>query len=353
MVYRILFAGRILPRSSLPQAIFVFLTNPISRIYHSLLLNIDRKLGLASLEGKLRTWPIPESYLHPSLSWHHRPYQLPFKRLFQLARYKLLPKLILTCDAKPLCVACQFGMAHQHPWCCKNKVSGSIRCSNKILPGDGTSVDQIVLVQPGLIPQMAGFFASDWIWGTTIFCNHFSNFVYVHLMWNFTLEETLQAKRAYEKVLAQAGRRAKHYHADNGRSSDRSLHQDVDDKGQSISFCGVGAHHQNGIIENRNKQLTLGARTLLMHGIRHWPQMVDTMFWPFAIKAMADRLNSLHMDDNGNTPESIMFEVNLDSIPVRISIPFSAQYMSLITACNLQVDLAHQNGNPNLGLGYT
>jgi hypothetical protein len=45
--------------------------------------------------------------------------------------------------------------------------------------------------------------------------------------------------------------------------------------------------------------------------------MVDTMFWPFAIKAMADRLNSLHMDDNGNTPELIMFGVNLDSIPVK------------------------------------
>jgi hypothetical protein len=136
-------------------------------------------------------------------------------------------------------------------------------------------------------------------------------------MQNFTLEETLPAKQAYEKVLAQAGHRAKHYHANNGCFLDRGFHQDVDDKGQSISFCRVGAHHQNGIIENRNKQLTLGARMLLMHGMRHWPQMVYTMFWPVAIKAMAERLNSLHMDDNGNTPELIMFGVNLDSIPVK------------------------------------
>ncbi len=41
------------------------------------------------------------------------------------------------------------------------------------------------------------------------------------------------------------------------------------------------------------------------------------MFWPFIIKAMAERLNSLHMDDKGNTPESIMFGVNLDLIPVK------------------------------------
>jgi hypothetical protein len=158
---------------------------------------------------------------------------------------------------------------------------------------------------------MAGFPTSDRIWGKTNFCDHVSNFVYVHLMQNFTLEETLLAKKAYEKVLAQAGRSAKHYHADNGRFFDKGFHQDITDKGQSITFCGVGAHHQNGIIENRNKQLTLGAGTLLLHGMRHWPQMIDTMFWPFVIKAMAERLNSLHVDQDGNTPESMMYGVDL------------------------------------------
>jgi hypothetical protein len=37
-------------------------------------------------------------------------------------------------------------------------------------------------------------------------------------------EETLLAKRAYKKVLAQAGQMAKHYHADNGRFSDKGFH---------------------------------------------------------------------------------------------------------------------------------
>ena len=78
-------------------------------------------------------------------------------------------------------------------------------------------------------------------------------------MHNSTLKETLLAKRAYEKVLRQAGCTARHYHADNGRFSDKGLHKDIDDKGQEITFCGVGAHHQNSIIENRNQQLTLGA----------------------------------------------------------------------------------------------
>ena len=160
----------------------------------------------------------------------------------------------------------------------KNKVSGSIQRASKTQPGDVTSVDQIVLAQPGLLPQMAGFLTSNRIWGTTNLGDHMSDFVYVHLMHNFTLKETLLAKRAYEKVLKQAGCTARHYHADNGWFSDKGLHKDIDDKGQEITFCGVGAHHQNGIIENRNKQLTLGACTLLLHGMRHWPRMVDSLF---------------------------------------------------------------------------
>jgi starvation-inducible outer membrane lipoprotein len=93
-------------------------------------------------------------------------------------------------------------------------------------------------------------------------------------------------KRAYEKLLAQANRRVKHYHADNGRFADNGFLEAVNTKNQKITFCGVGAHHQNGIIENKNIILK-GARTLLLHGMGMWPQMINSMFWPFAFKAMA------------------------------------------------------------------
>jgi hypothetical protein len=86
---------------------------------------------------------------------------------------------------------------------------------------------------------------------------------------------------------------------------------------QTIKFCGVGAHHQNGIVENRNKQPTQPARVLLLHGMRMWPQMVDQMFWPFAIKAAAERMNSLHIDTYGYTPESKFYCVNIINLPVK------------------------------------
>ena len=88
------------------------------------------------------------------------------------------------------------------------------------------------------------------------------------------------------------------------------------DHNQTISFCGVGAHHQNGIVEGKNKILTQGARTLLLHGMRMWPLMITTMFWPFAIKAMAERMNKLHILSDGSTPESKLYGLDKNTIPV-------------------------------------
>jgi hypothetical protein len=86
---------------------------------------------------------------------------------------------------------------------------------------------------------------------------------------------------------------------------------------KQLSFCGVGVHHQNGIFENRNKQLAQGARVLLLHGRRMWPQIIDQMFWPFAIKATAKKFNSLHIDAEDNTPESKFYGINIENIPVK------------------------------------
>ena len=136
-------------------------------------------------------------------------------------------------------------------------------------------------------------------------------------MRDLSLRETLQAKVAFEKINARAGRTVKHYQADNGRFADNAFLDACNDNNQTITYCGVGAHHQNGIIENKNKQLTQIARTLLLHGMRMWPQMIDSMFWPFAIKAAAERMNSLNVNLDGTTPESIFYGVPIENIPVK------------------------------------
>ena len=126
---------------------------------------------------------------------------------------------------------------------------------------------------------MSGFLTSRCIWGCTTFCDHVSDFVYVHLMRYFTIEEMLLAVKAFEKILAQADRLVTHYHSDNGIFSNNAFLESINKKDQKITFCAVGAHHQNGIIENKNKMLTISGQTLLLHAIRHWPEMIDSMFW--------------------------------------------------------------------------
>ena len=72
---------------------------------------------------------------------------------------------------------------------------------------------------------------------------------------------------------------------------------------QNLTFCGVGAHRQNGVSEQIIKDFTLSSRNLVFHAQRHWPEYITTMFWPFALVEAADRMNNLHVDMHGQTPE--------------------------------------------------
>ena len=118
-------------------------------------------------------------------------------------------------------------------------------------------MDQIVSAYLGLIPHMSGLLTSRHIWGCTTFCDHISILVYDHLMRDFTVEETLLAAKDFEKKPAQAHRLVTHYHSDNGIYANNAFLESINKKDQKIIFCAFGAHHQNGIIENKNKMLTL------------------------------------------------------------------------------------------------
>jgi len=68
--------------------------------------------------------------------------------------------------------------------------------------------------------------------------------------------------------------------------------KEIEDQGQSISFIGVGAHHQNGIAEKRIGDLQRRATTLLLQAQRRWPDAINTHLWPYALKATNDSRNN-------------------------------------------------------------
>ena len=67
--------------------------------------------------------------------------------------------------------------------------------------------------------------------------------------------ETLITKSEMEKIMAQSGQTNKHYHDDKSIFADNGFVDAINEKNQKLTFCGVGTHHQNGIIENKNKML--------------------------------------------------------------------------------------------------
>jgi hypothetical protein len=129
-------------------------------------------------------------------------------------------------------------------------------------------------------------------------------------MRDLTLDETLLAKTAFERHANEGGVSIASYRADNGRFADAGFQKAIKEANQSITFCAVGAHHQNGIVERRIKELTLISRTLLLHAKRHWPDYITTMMWPFALKEAAYRLNRLSLRTDGRSCEATFFNID-------------------------------------------
>ena len=129
------------------------------------------------------------------MSWHHRLYQTTLRIIFHLASVGFLPKRLTEFQNKPpIFVACQFGAAHLRPWRTKGKKSESSCRPEQTNPGDGVLVDQIISSQPGLLPQMSGFLTRHRFWGCTTFVDHISDYVYVHLIRDLSLYETMLDK---------------------------------------------------------------------------------------------------------------------------------------------------------------
>ena len=137
--------------------------------------------------------------------------------MFLLVKFGILSKKLLALqDSQPLCDSCLFGKSHIKGWRTKGDVQHNIRQDDDNNPGDGTSTDQIVSAQSGLVHQTSGRLTRSRIWGNHIMVYHFSNFIYVHVMSSISVEDTLADKKSYEQRAASYVVNVNIYHADNG-----------------------------------------------------------------------------------------------------------------------------------------
>jgi hypothetical protein len=249
-----------------------------------------------------------QEYMH----WHYRLNHPTHIVMIKMAKQNMLPRRITKIlgdmgkqhSKPPMCNDCCGTKATRRPWKGKSAKYNQRHIKKATYPGEVISVDQLESSIPGFIGQMTGKLTRQHIVASTVFGDHASDFSYVYQQTSMTSEETLKSKLAFEKFALSHGVHTKHYHADNGRFKDNLFTKSIENKGQTTSFCGVGAHHQNGIAEKRIGDLQRRATALLLHAQRRWPDAINTHLWTYAIRAANDSRNYTPTNDNDASPMS-------------------------------------------------
>ena len=85
--------------------------------------------------------------------------------------------------------------------------------------------------------------------GATGFLDYYFGYSYSALQISLDDDQTLVAKLSFESHSKTCGVNVKSYRVDNGRFAEKSFLDAVKEARQTIDFCAVGGHHQNGAIE--------------------------------------------------------------------------------------------------------
>ena len=110
-------------------------------------------------------------------------------------------------------------------------------------------MDQLISVQPGIVPQSKDSHTRARIWAAAVFVDYVSGFVNVGLTTDQSGDASLQSKHDSKHICSTRGVKVKAYHADNGRFAEHSFLSDCKRCVQRLTFCGTGAHHQNGFLK--------------------------------------------------------------------------------------------------------
>lgn len=235
------------------------------------------------------------------MHWHHKLGHRNMQDIQRLASLGFLPKHIANVPI-PICQACQFGKAHAQPTGKKPIVDPN----TKLQPGDLVHVDQAISSVPGRCLLHSGKPTNQTWKVVTIFKDHASKKVFAEFQRSTDAKETIQSKRRLESEAHQHGIKIKKYRADNGIFKSNAFIEDIEKLGQTIDYCGVGAHHQNGIAERTIRTIVESARTLLLHAHYKWNDTITFDLWTFALRQAVTIYNATPRKDlQWRTPNQV------------------------------------------------
>ena len=192
------------------------------------------------------------------MAWNYRSGQILINKMFDLYERGYSPRCFLDLnDSSIICSSCDFGKCKRKPWHTKGS-PGSLRSDADNFPEAKVSIIQIISAQPGLVLHMDDRHTKDRMIGACVFLDNYTRYSYTHLQTSIDGDQTLETKQGFEQHSASFGVKIKSYHADNGIFVERSFRDEIKISEQQITFCRVGAHHQNSIVEKPIEILTLG-----------------------------------------------------------------------------------------------
>ena len=142
--------------------------------------------------------------------------------------------------------------------------SGS--CKNGYLsPGSGVSVDHFESILKGRTYTSLGKISSDEYIGDCNFVDLESGYSHVEHQLGIQVQKQFVSSKIWKKIAFDHYAIVEDYLANNGVCKAKSFISHLRDQNQLVKFCGVTAHHQNGVAE-----------CLLLHPSVHWENGIDT-----------------------------------------------------------------------------
>ena len=254
------------------------------------------------------------------MQWHFRLGHLNFRAVQAILKSGALghtpgAKAASRC-AHPKCASCQYGKGHRRPT--KSTTTKPVDCKvgalkkEDLFPGQRISMDHFKCSTKGRLYTSRGKTSDDSMYTCgCIFVDHASGHVHVEHQVGLTSNETLQAKLSFERAMMDHGTVIDTYQSDNGVFKAQDFIREIEARGQSIGFAGVGAHHHNGVAERAIGTVMSMARTMMLHAAIRWPEVSDATLWPMAVDYAVHIHNHTPKWQTGMTPLDLLTKTTL------------------------------------------
>lgn len=221
---------------------------------------------------------------------------------------------VTRCDvSKVKCAACLLAKAKRRTpdstQGYKSKNPGDMLLKrNHLRPGQCLSCDHYVSPEKGRRVDGYGKRTKfDGYVGGAIYVDHASAKIFHHPQSSLSAADTLRGKQIIEQEAHDLGIKIESYHSDNGIFAQKEFKNHCEQQKQTLSYCGVGAHHQNGIAEINIRTVCNLARANLIHLLLMWPEKCNINLWALSINYAVWIFNRLPKDSLGGLSPNEMW----------------------------------------------